>query len=226
MFKLKLATLNAATFLLVAMSAYAEGLAFPKPNPERGGIAVTMRARLPAGNKKPVDRVHFVRLGSQADMFAAESVVASSFSKEKQVYLLNAEPGRYVAVAADLGGANLTTGEFKVFFDKATIAETEVEVTPGRIAFMGDFLIDLKVKMNKSDEAQAHYFLLIAPDAAAPAKKGFFSKGGSSVVPYRGDLVSVDREASTQTEFWTLARDKVFDNESAWRAEIEEELGN
>ena len=213
---LRTAGLALMGLLLAAVSA-AVDLPLPRPDPDRGTIAVTMRGRFPAGNKGPAVQVHFVRPQEQGEMFAAESVIPSNFSKKKQVYLLNARPGRYVAVGAEIRGP----GRYTIFPNRAAIAATEIEVVAGEITFMGDYLFDLKVKMKQADPAQAHYLRLIAPGAA---RKGFMARAYTSQNVYRAELVGVDREPATANEFWSMARDGVFVSEPAWRAEVEEEL--
>jgi hypothetical protein len=213
------AAFGVVALLLPATFAHATKVPLPAPDPERGTIAVTVRGRAPAGNKAPSVQVSFVRLDHEVEMFAADSVIQSNFSGKKQVYLLNAKPGRYVAVATQLRGTGL--GDYRVFLDKASIAETEVEVTPGEIAFMGDFLLDLKTKMKGADEAQAHYYRLLAPSAA---RKGWMTRAYTGSYMYRGELVSVDRGPETQSDYWTVARDAVFDEAPAWKAAVANEL--
>ncbi|MCZ6476832.1 MAG: hypothetical protein O6851_00695, partial [Gemmatimonadetes bacterium] len=203
--------------LLTAALVQAKGLPLPKPDLERGSIAVTVRGRAPIGSKAPAIQVYFVRLGDEVEMLAAESVIPSNFSRKKQVYLLNTRPGRYVAVAAQLRSDGISPSDYVVFFDGEMIPQTEIEVTPGQVTFMGDFLVDLKVKMEESDDAQAHYYQLIEPDAA---RKGFFARSFSGRYMYRGDLVSVERGAAIEAEYWTVARDKVFKKEADWREQV------
>lgn len=213
--------------LLVTVSfAEAREPWLPAPDPERGAIAVTVRGRFPLGQKSPALQVYFVRLGDEVDMYSAESVVPSDFSKKKQVYLLNAKPGRYVAVAARLEGPGTGLGmwgDYVVFFDRAMISRTEVEVTPGRIAFVGDLLVDLKVKMSEADEAQLHYLQLVEPGAA---RKGFTGRAMSGEYMYRGELIELDQTASTETAFWTLARGKIFKSAPDWSARIEQQMAS
>lgn len=193
----------------------------PAPDPARGAIAVTVRGRFPLGQKGPAVQVYFVRLGDDVDMFAAEFVVPSDFSKKTQVYLLNAKPGRYVAVAAELRGLGTVPGDFVVFFDRAMIPRTEVEVVAGEVVFMGDWLVDLKTKMREADETQNHYLRLVEPDAA---RKGFHGRTFSREYMYRGELVETDVTAATEAAFWKLARDKIFEDEPGWRALVANKL--
>ena len=210
--------------LLVTIGfAEAKGPRLPAPDPERGAIAVTVRGRFPLGQKSPAIQVYFVRLAEDADMYSAESVIASDFSKGKQVYLLNAKPGRYVAVAARLRNqaAFVAAGDYVVFFDRALIPQTAIEVTAGRIAFMGDLAVDLKVKMSEADEAQMHYLRLVEPEAA---RMGFMGRALSHEYMYRGELIELDREAATEKAFWTLARAKIFAGAPDWRGKVEQQL--
>ena len=224
----KLCIRLSSTFFLLSMLvsisfAEAKKLRLPAPDPERGAIAVTVRGRFPLGQKAPAVQVYFVRLGEDVDMYAAESIVPSDFSKGKQVYLLNAKPGRYVAVAAQLGGMGAAGGEYVVFFDRAMIPQTEIEVTPGRITFMGDLSVDLKVKMSKADEAQMHYFRLVEP---AAARTGFTARALAGEYVYPGELIELDRTAETEKAFWALARGKIFDRAPDWSAWIEPQVAS
>lgn len=209
--------------LLVGIGfAEAKGPWLPAPNPEKGAIAATVRGRFPLGQKSPAVQVYFVRLEDGADMYSAESVVPSDFSKAKQVYLLNAKPGRYVAVAARLKNLGAVVGDFVAFFDRATIPQTEIEVAPGRIAFMGDLFVDLKVKMSDADDAQNHYLQLVEPGAA---RKGFHGRAWSGEYMYRAELIELDRTAATERAFWTQARGKIFGGAPEWRARVEQQAG-
>jgi hypothetical protein len=222
----KLRTRRSGVLFVLALSvsvlAEARGPGLPSPDPERGALAVTVRGRFPLGQKAPAAQVYFVRVDDDADMFSAESVIPSNFSKKKQVYLLNAKPGRYVAVAARLApNAGLTGTNWVVFFDRAMIARTETEVAAGQITFLGDLLVDLKVKMSGADEAQTHYLRLVEP---AAARAGFTLRALAGDYVYRGELVETDRTPATEGSFWALARDKIFNGEAGWRSMVEQRL--
>lgn len=213
-------TLLMVTMLVSISFAEAKAPRLPAPDSEKGGIAVTVRGRFPLGQKSPAVQVYFVRLGEGVDMYSAESVVPSDFSKKKQVYLLNVKPGRYVAVAARLQSLGTLVGDYVVFFDRAMIPRTEIEVAPGRIAFMGDLFVDLKVKLSEADEAQMHYLRLVEPGAA---RMGFTLRALSHEYMYRGELIEMDRTAATESAFWTLARGKIFGGAQDWRALVEKQ---
>jgi hypothetical protein len=123
-----------------------------------------------------------------------------------------------VAVAAQLANLGTLGGEYVAFFDRALIPKTEIEVTPGRIAFMGDLLVDLKTRIG---EDEMHYLRLVEPGAA---RKGFLGRTLSHEYMYRGELIDLDRTAAAETAFWKLALGKIFDRAPDWRARVEQQV--
>jgi hypothetical protein len=92
----------AGTLLLIASLASAKPLPLEAPDPARGVVGIRIKVIPPAkigGNS--ADAVYFVRVVEEGDRFNSESLVHSNYSKGEHVYLLNAKPGRYVAVGCD-----------------------------------------------------------------------------------------------------------------------------
>jgi hypothetical protein len=224
--------------------AWAGAPALPEPDPELGSIGIAVRAKPPAsfGQKMPAVQIFFVRLDDDTDAFGADDVIPSNFSNKKQVYLLNAEPGRYVAVAAGLQGtsAPATVGssapagggvstsvsysvsfDYQAFFSMEMISETEIEVFPNQMAFMGDFLVSTSTKIKKADEAQSHYMRILAPNAV---QKGFMARAFSGQAIYTAQLKSAAKDSAGAVEFWTKSRDKVFKKEPIWQEQAQYQL--
>ena len=180
------------------------------------------------------EEIFFVKLEEGKEVFEAADVIPSSYSKKKQVYLFNADPGRYVAVAAGLGstetrqhlsgssGPYLATSIGKsAFFSMAMISATEVTVAPQEMVFMGEYLVTTSSKMKTADLAQAHYYRLLLPGVAGrPALVRMFDEQNV----YTADLESVARDPATERGFWTTARDKVFKGDPRWQARAERQL--
>ncbi len=251
-----------ATLLLTSVvfgSPRKKQLQLAEPDPLSGSIGVSVeRAPLKGALKlaskmidQPAVEVFFVKLEdgqepSGAQAFGATHLIPSNYAHKKQVYLLNAEPGRYVAVAAGLdstdvpltgvtlagmqvGRADVTFGmsfgmkiKSNSFFSMSMISDTEVTVVPQEMVFMGDYVVSMNTKMKKQgDEAQAHYYRLLLPGMA---EKSNFSRnlGGQEV--YIAEIESVAKDAATEREFWTKARDKVFKRDPGWQAQVEQQL--
>lgn len=213
--------------LLLVAPTIVQAIELPPPDPERSAIGVTVRGKPLIGTKAPAVQVYFVRLDEDVDKFSADYVIQSNFSKKKQVYLLNCKPGRYVIVAAELRSSasrGNSNGGYKVYFGMNLISQTEITVEAGEMAFMGDFVVDLKGKMNLSDKAQSHYFRLVDPNAS---RKGTFTRAWTGSYAYRGDLVHAERTPETEASFWTIAAKKVFKRHPAWAAKVKErQIGN
>ena len=229
------------TVLIIVTYAEAKGPPLPEPDSKRGSIGVTFRLKAPIGMgiKKSAVQIFFVRLeGGDEDAFSAEQVIPSTYSKKKQVYLLNAKPGRYVAVAANLGsqatagsmspvGGGVSVGfqppvmKFSAFFSIEMIPQTEVTVVPGEMVFMGDLLAKGSTKMENTDAAQAHYYRMLSPEAA---DKGYLARTFSGSAVYRAELEGVSKDVATESAFWSQALKKVFKKEPAWIKEVQRQL--
>jgi len=194
----------------------------PSPDPERGTIAVTVVARSAVGPEIPSARVYFVRLEDVSGVLEADELIPSSFSDGEQAYLLNCEPGRYVAVAGELryGGSGRT---YHVFLDEATISGTEVTVEPGTIAFMGSILVNLGTKIQRADAAQSHFLRVLD---AAIFRKGYLRGAALEPTLYLGKLVRMDRSARAERNFLARAEREVFDQNEAWQAKVRESAGS
>ncbi len=200
-----------ASLLLVGTFAEAKPPLLPPPDPGRGSIGVTIRAIPPMKiGRMTAVQVYFAR----RDVVNPEYVVSSNYSNKKQVYLLNAKPGRYVAVAARLRGtgAGFT---YVAFFPMEMLPETEVTVVPGELVFMGDFLVQTSTKMDEVDPTQSYFYRLIWPEAA---NSGFLARTFSGQAPYTATLRRVTKTVEREHDFWSLAQRKVFKKEPAWRA--------
>lgn len=176
---------------------------------------MTIRAIPPAKiGRMPAVQVHFVRPAEGEDVLDSEYVLSSNYSNKKQVYFLNAKPGRYIAVAARISGGGAGF-KYEAFFSEDMLRETEVTVVAGELVFMGDFLLQTSTKMREADPAQSYFYRLISPEAA---RKGFLGRTFGGHAPYTATLKSVDKTVEREHEFWSVAQRKVFKKEPAWQA--------
>ena len=132
----------------------------PKPlDPQRAIIGISVKNRAPIrviAQKNTV--VYFIKVDKEEDLYTQEDIIQSNYANGGQVYLLNAEPGRYAAVASFY----LRVGnKWTTIFPKELIKLTEVTVAPGTIAFMGDYVVDSDTGTENYDDAQSHYSRLV-----------------------------------------------------------------
>jgi hypothetical protein len=156
-----------AIFAIAALSACA--IQLPAPTPQDGasaGIGVLVKTRAPIklfSNK--VDSVMFVRLeGNDRSQYISSQPIASNYNKDGYIYLLNAPPGRYAAVSTFRYQATGDHG-FTTYFSRDLVKATEVIVEPGRIVFMGEFIVDTSTSFEDADDIQLHYRKWTSPGA-------------------------------------------------------------
>ncbi len=197
----------------------------PEPDRWSGGMAGTVRGRFGMGNKLSAIKIFLALVEDDGNVLTSEAVVSSDFSKGKHVFFLNADPGRYVVVGAVLERVSGTgrfgapnTEEILVFLDRQAIPQTEVEVVEGQMTFLGDILVDLQLKIDPSDAAQVNYHWQIDP---GPEPESLVGRSGKH--SYRGSLVSIERDAKTETSCWK-ATQKVFKKHEEWRKRVQDRL--
>lgn len=105
------------------------------------GMWLKMQAPWRIFHTKP-SFVYFVKMDDQHGVLTQNHFIRSNYSHGNQVYLLNAEPGTYAAVAAVCERQLGISNEKHYYFSEELIKLTKVTVTPGTVAFMGAFTVD------------------------------------------------------------------------------------
>jgi TPR repeat protein len=207
----------------LAPISVAKSVPLEPPDPGRGIIGITVKVVPPARMGSNVaNAVFFVRVAEDADRFAAESLIASTYAKGENVYLLNAKPGRYVAVgctfnaAVGLGFAGATS-DGAVAFSQPDIVKTEVEVRAGAVVFMGRIDVQSSTKIQKADGAQSHYLRMIAPTGAS---QSFMARAMTGHLVYIASFKEIDRGPSAAAVLWNEAIEHDFKNDAAWTNRI------
>jgi hypothetical protein len=199
----------------------AAGCSSPVPRPVSDdsaalGITVENRWAEPGHPAEFPDTVYFVRLQGKEQLAAQRELIRSNFRKGNRVYLLNAKPGRYVAVAASetvvreatrrdsdvLRGLD-TYRVFTSYFDAPLIQGTEVEVGPGDFAVAGHFVVRIADDIEDGDESQRHFHRLVDPLLVDPFGNPIVDPDNS--VAIRGKLIESRREQASEREFLLMA---------------------
>lgn len=210
----------------------------PPPAPldkERSVIGISVNVRAPIRLfSSQAQRVYFVRIES-GDPIYQETLIPSNYTKGDYVYLLNAKPGRYAAVAASYErvnavpmfplplppGISVTVGAPTVFksttyFSEELIHKISVEVKPSTVAFMGEFIIDSSVGVEGADQAQAHYYRLLEPSAES---RNAFLTLMSGEQSYRGANYQSDHSDAAQQKFLDYTREAIA--EAGWMSVLQ-----
>lgn len=248
-----------ATGFLPTSPAVAKRRLPPEPNPEKGTLAVRIEHDLLChGDTRGAPRhhrsfhadtveVYFARLDDSSGGLRAESVVklnrrdaTSWFTRDDDWYLLNVTPGRWIVVGMHYECSERKPGtshsdgyDYRVFFSEDLIAKTVVDVTPGRIAFMGVVSCSDGKSMRKmlgkprekfEDSIEWHYFSLVSPEDAEPKGPGrrFMSLNVFAQVARDEGLT---RGVESARWFWTRsAKKRIFKKNPQWLELVQGEL--
>lgn len=167
------------------------------------GISVKLKAPIELFSRHP-DRVYFVRVDKDDDIYTASQIIPSNYVKGDYVYLLNAAPGRYVAVASFLEQrSQMGRTTYTTFFPEELIKHTQTVVTPGTVAFMGEYVLGTSVGFDEADNAQLHYFHSMAPNAllGTGVMASMLSVMTSGEAYYRGVLKEEHKETPAERSF-------------------------
>jgi len=191
---------KALALAVLALAGCATGLP-ARSGPERGGIGISVQVRPPIGLAiftRASQRVYFTRVDGEQGLFAQDHVILSNYSADGWVYLLDAPPGRYAAVASV---SSKQGKDYVTVFSKQLIEATVVTVSPGAMAFMGEYLVDTSYSVEHADTAQRHYLKVIRPSAII----GFTATLPTNVMFYRGSALEAKRDQATEMRFLSTA---------------------
>ena len=191
---------------VIIVGAACSSVTVPPPAPQGAHIGISLSAHTLIFPRQ-LTTIYFARLEEgQADFISKSPPIPSNGNVDNRFYLLNALPGRYVAVAARGVDAKLGGAAYYVAFSKPLIALTEVKVEPGRLAFMGHFSVKVRVEWGKprADEVQVDTFLRFETPALL------------------GSVQDVKQGVESGQEFLMKARDDL--SESAWGTIIQRSL--
>ena len=214
------------TALLIASGAQAGNPTLPVPNSRLGVIGVQVRAKGPTPVSVPSNArtVFFVKVKEDGGMLRATEIILSNYSSKKQVFLLNAEPGRYVAVAAFVE-ADGSLPSSNVYFAGEMIPGTEVSLKAGQAVFMGKIVVKVKAGMKKADEAQAHYAELIGSGIGF-AEGGHSSFIAISHITRAAEFKELAKDVNIERDFWARAADKAFKSAPLWQETVRQQLAS
>lgn len=198
----------------------------PAPVPESAHIGIALSSRISTPLtliEQNITAVYFARLDDEQNSFISKfPPILSNAKLGNRFYLLNAQPGRYVAIAAleppsmgrnaggpgSVGYVNSTLGSY-VVFSKPLVALTEVKAEPGRLVFMGSFLMKAYVKFNEPDPDEVQVDTIFHKPRETPSYN-------------LGSVSKVDQGLDSQQQFLLKAKDDL--GETGWGIIIQEAL--
>jgi tetratricopeptide (TPR) repeat protein len=209
-------------------------------DPERGAIGITAWMNPSAGQsliggkgRMYAAKIYFIRIDDRMEPYdiagrmwphyswrerevlirRATDFVESNSTLKGDVYLLNAEPGRYVAVAAlviDEEPARVVA--YHAYFSTEIIPRTEVTVAAGQFTYMGD----IRATLRGAPDSSQRYLL----DGLPPSPKPVVDAPGLGSVHYRKvpqwvKFEQFERTGKSGSSFWKRAR-RIFKHDTTW----------
>jgi hypothetical protein len=161
--------------------------------------------------KNRQDTVYFVKLDDKDESLLGAKLIPSNYTRGDFAFLVNAEPGKYAAVASYF---QQTDNTYNSFYDLNTIQNTVTVVGPGQIAYMGAITVDNHLNNiynnieQNGDKAQLHYYNLL--------------KSIIYGTHYCGSLNIKEQSSQLEKEF--LIKTKGYFKDSDWLKLINERL--
>jgi hypothetical protein len=218
---------NVYAISLVLLIAGCASVPVPRvDDPQASVIGIQVETQAPVGifSNKP-DRIFFVRIDGEGDIMQNQ-VIPSNYAKDGRIYLLNAKPGKYAAVAAFRSQAgspfapapqpgvsvSVSVGKtgYTTYFSKELIEATKVDVGRSEVAFMGNYVVKQSVGLKDAEPIQNHYAELLAPGSS----KSGFGHLLSGDYHYRGTVNEAKRDSDARTDFLRKAKDDLA--EGGW----------
>ncbi len=151
------------------------------------------------------NHVYFVRLEDGSNPYTATKLLPSNYVKGRYIYLLNAEPGQYVAVAS-LKTDPMAAIAYSSYFSEDLIKLTEITIPAASIKFMGEYVVDLSMDMKDADSAQLHYYRLLDQMRDAVALRELVVD-----YTYQGSLHDSKRDSESEARFLTAVQKHLGD---------------
>lgn len=140
-----------------------------KPVDQQSAV-IGLTIKSPAWVPNTEDRLYLVKIEKDRDLFEGTKLIPTSLvipppgsTGGGTVYVQNVPPGRYAAVAFSTSEKGFgKVREVTLFLlPKSVVAQSDTTVTPGAIAFMGEYEVGastMVLQEKAADDVQEHYF--------------------------------------------------------------------
>lgn len=212
--------------LLVLLLGGCASQPVPRPSdPQSSALGVELKVRVSGLVTYRADTIFFIRACDGAGIGCEQPLIGSSYARDGRIYLLNAPPGDYRAVAAMFySGTPGDKSLYFAYFPEALSTATRVRLRPGTLAYAGSYVLATTygVCPQTAEPDQLRYAELIEPGTAKcgllASMLGKLSRGdylfiGGTAYPlngqtfhYRGGSFTKQPEPAGERAFREAAR--------------------
>lgn len=139
----------------------------PPADAQSSALGMYVEVRVSGLATYRADTVYFVKR-CPAEASCEERLVASNYAKDGRVYLLNAEPGEYLAVAAAFeSGMFADSSLYFTYFPPSLIKASAITVKVGGFAYAGRYKLAASYGLcaDSADPEQLKYAQMIDPNS-------------------------------------------------------------
>jgi len=166
-----------SVFLIFKLGACATGPKIKPENPQSSVVGITVNYQTPITLPfmwYPADFIYFVKLSDGENILEGTNLIKANYSRLENLYLLNATPGRYIAVAAGYinQGTGIGIGPFSIridsehvlLFPESLVKQTEVSVQSNQVCYMGQYNVRQNLSFSDLDATQTYYYDVVVPE--------------------------------------------------------------
>lgn len=168
-------------------------------------------------------KVFFIKLNETENSYLSNNeIIESNYYKDGRYYLLNAEPGRYIAIAAFEKQVSTNNSPYKsststtyhVFYLPIDVIQlTDVKIQRGDVVFMGNYIVEWPFELNygidNPDKAQYYYCKRLQPNQAEATISGCLLESVFSIflntdeAAHAVRLKDKDKDNKAEIKFWS-----------------------
>ncbi|MBS1132121.1 MAG: hypothetical protein H6R16_3123 [Proteobacteria bacterium] len=158
----------AVLLAVLVLSACAAVPTVPPPvNAQSSALGMYVEVAVSGLATYRADTVYFVKR-CPSEALCEERLITSNFAKDGRVYLLNAEPGEYQAVAAAFeSGMFGDSSIYFAYFPASLVKASATAITAGGFAYAGRYSLATSYGLcaDNAEPGQLKYAQMIAPDS-------------------------------------------------------------
>ena len=179
-------------------------------------VGLTIKSFAPSGFASSVDGAFLVKLEDNADSLDIEEiikskrhVIKSNFYKNKQIYFVGLEAGRYTIVSYE-DEVEREEGWFmyRGFFSADLIRKCEFVVGSNEFKYLGEYVVKSKNMRRKTenDKIQVHFFEIITGKQIRKQSFGLQLFGLSGEIIYKSSFKDFIQSEKLETKFYQRAK--------------------
>ena len=196
------------TLLLVLMACKTQPPVPPDSETAAAVATLIVAKNLFGGDSSIAQQIYFIKVDKSRNLLG-HKIITSTYKNDRNIYLLNAEPGTYAIVGyyvkqVQNNAGVQTTYNYYYVFDQKSIEKSKFELKSNETKILGQVRTGAGSSLTEGDAAQNHYGEILAPGASGWTGFGknvlsaMFSGISTYRVPAQIEAIEYDQLVRTQ----------------------------